>query len=341
MLSVITIADSAYAQNLEPTLEDEIISARSNKANADILTLSSENDLYASGRDENYTNGVRLSYFNADFDLPAWARRFGEIYPGFRLNDTTALTYSIGQNLYTPSDITIEAEQPDDRPWAAWLYGSVGLVTITDNHMDELEIALGVVGPAAGGKMVQRFVHNYISGSDEPRGWGNQIKNELGVVVSWERRWPQYLSQRIGEGLFFSASPHIGTSLGNIYTHAEGGVSFRLSPYNDRFADLPARVRPAMPGTGYYPSPEDGWSWAVFAGATGRLVGRNIFLDGNTFRDNSPSVDKEAFVYDLDVGADLIMGENRLSYTVVRRSKEFEGQENTSVFGAVTLSRRF
>lgn len=326
---------------MEPTLEDEIISARSQKANADILTLSLENDLYASGRDENYTNGVRLSYFNADFDVPAWARRLGEIYPGFRLNDATAITYSIGQNLYTPRNIKIEAPQPDDRPWAAWLYGSVGLVTVTDNHLDELELSLGVVGPAAGGKMVQRFVHNYISDSDEPRGWGNQIKNEPGIIISWERRWPHYMAERIGEGLFFSASPHIGTSLGNIYTHAEGGISFRLSPYDDRFADLPARVRPAMPGTGYYPSPEDGWSWAVFAGATGRAVGRNIFLDGNSFRNDTPSVDTKHFVYDIDFGADLILGENRLSYTVVRRSKEFEGQENTSVFGAVTLSRRF
>lgn len=339
-----TIADSARAQNVqvaEPTLEDELISADSEKINSKIITFALENDLFGSGTDENYTNGFRLSYHDAAIDLPTWARRFGEIYPGFRLNDTTAVTYSIGQNLYTPENINIETPQPDDRPWAAWLYGSVGLVTVTDNHKDELEVALGVVGPAAGGKITQRFVHKYISDSDEPRGWGNQIENEPGIVVSWERRWPEYMTARLGEKMLFSASPHVGTSLGNVYTHAEGGMTFRLLPYEDRYTDLPARVRPAMPGTGYYAKPEDDLSWSLFAGASGRAVGRNIFLDGNTFRDNSPSIDKKYFVYDLNVGADIILGQNRLSYTLVRRSEEYHGQDGASVFGALTLSRRF
>lgn len=353
LLAVPIITDSAQAQTpdpasdpviaeiAEPTLEDELISASAEKTDAKIVTFALENDLFGSGTDQYYTNGFRLSYHDAAIDLPTWARRLGEIYPGFRLNDTTALTYSIGQNLYTPEDITIEEAQPDDRPWAGWLYASVGMVTVTDNHKDEIELALGVVGPAAAGKITQRFVHNHVTDSPDPRGWGNQLENEPGVVLSWERRWPEYLTNRLGSELLVSTSPHVGVSLGNVYTLAETGFTFRLTPYEDRFTDLPARVRPALPGTGYYPKPEGGWSWALFAGASGRLVGRNIFLDGNTFHDDSPSIDKNYFVYDVNVGADLIFGQNRLSYTLVRRSEEFKGQDEPAIFGALTLSRRF
>jgi lipid A 3-O-deacylase len=42
-----------------------------------------------------------------------------------------------------------------------------------------------------------------------------------------------------------------------------------------------------------------------FAGAQGRAVGRNIFLDGNTFR-HSLSVPKKNFVADLQAGFSLV-----------------------------------
>jgi lipid A 3-O-deacylase len=103
---------------------------------------------------------------------------------------------------------------------------------------------------------------------------------------------------------------------------------------------MPLRVRPSMPGTGYFPKPEHGFSWSLFGGINGRAVGRNIFLDGNTF-ENSPSVDKKPFVYDINAGVDFTYGQTRLSYTLVHRSKEFDTQDETSIFGAVSISRRF
>ena len=250
------------------------------------------------------------------------------------------MTFSIGQNLYTPSDIKIATEQKNDRPWAAWLYGSTGLVTITDNHVDEIEMALGVVGPAALGEQTQKYVHDKISNSPEPKGWEHQLDNEIGLNLSWQRRWPEYKTCNMSNNLWLQASPQIGLSLGNIYTHAEAGLNLRISPKTERFSDMPLRVRPSMPGTGYFPKPEHGFSWSLFGGINGRAVGRNIFLDGNTF-ENSPSVDKKPFVYDINAGVDFTYGQTRLSYTLVHRSKEFDTQDETSIFGAVSISRRF
>lgn len=338
------LADSASAQEAElikPTLEDQIISEPEEKRNGQYFSFNIENDAFGGGKDENYTNGVRLSYHDANLTIPSWARNIGELYPGFRINDTTAITYTIGQNLYTPRDITLTNPDPDDRPYAGWLYGSAALSTITDNHQDEFEIALGVVGPAALGKNTQNFVHNHITtGADDPQGWNSQLKNEPGITLAWGREYPDYWSADLNEKISFSLAPSFGATLGNVYTLAQAGLGFRLAPYKDRHADLPTRVSPSIPGTGYFPKLEDKFSWGFFGGVTGYAVARNIFLDGNTWRD-SPSVDKKNFIYDASVGFDTIFSNTRLSYTLTHRSKEFDGQDDASVFGSIALTRRF
>jgi hypothetical protein len=343
-----SISDSAQAQSpysnqiSAPTLEDRMLSEPSAKRDGKFWTFNLENDLFGgSNQDKNYTSGARLSYHNAALDVPTWARRLGEVYPGFRINDTTAVTYSLGQNLYTPEDITTTTPDPDDRPYAGWLYASAALSTITDNHEDQIELALGVVGPAALGKQTQNFVHNHITtDADDPQGWDSQLDNEPGLILSWSREYPQLWSVDIVEKLNFSAAPSFGTSLGNVYTLAQAGMAFRMTPYEERYADLPARVRPSIPGKGYFPKPDGGWSWGVFGGITGYAVARNIFLDGNTW-ESSPSVDKKNFVYDASAGLDLTIGNNRIAYTIIRRSKEFDNQEDESIFGSVSYTRRF
>jgi lipid A 3-O-deacylase len=338
ILISLIVSDSSVAQ--EPTIEDIVIARGNAQLDPSFLSFTIENDYFGNGTDQYYTNGWRLGWFEAGAAPSDFIEDIGELYPGFRVNGTTSVTFSLGQNLYTPRDITISTPQPNDRPWAAWLYGSVGLVSVTNNHVDEIETSIGVVGPMALGRQTQKMVHRYITDSPEPKGWSNQLDNEIGLNASWQRRWPQFYGMEVGENLWFSTAPQIGLSLGNIYTHAETGINFRLSPKSERLSDLPLRVRPAMPGTGYYPKPDGGWSWSLFGGVDGRVVGRNIFLDGNTFED-SPSVDKKRFVYDLNAGVDVTYGQSRLSYTLVKRSKEFDDQQDDAVFGALSISRRF
>src|SRR3546814_4428144 len=94
-------------------------------------------------------------------------------------------------------------------------------------------------------------------------------------------------------------TPHIGGALGNVYTYGAGGVTLRLG--EDLPSDYgPPRLRPALPGSDYF-RPSDWFGWYLFVGAEGRLMVRNIFLDGNTFED-SHSVDKYPLVFDLQAG---------------------------------------
>ena len=79
----------------------------------------------------------------------------------------------------------------------------------------------------------------------------------------------------------------------------------------------------------------------MFGAVDGRAVARDIFLDGNTFKD-SPSVDKEPFVADLSYGIGLIAGRFQLTFQQVRRTKEFKTQPYThNDFGSVTFSYAF
>lgn len=303
------------------------------------ISLSVENDLIGGGTDQFYTSGVRLTYFNAGMDSPEIIDTLDKLLPMFKINETTSTYFTLGHNIYTPEDITIASLQEDDRPWAAFLYTSIGLSTVERNHIDDIEITLGVVGPEAFGEDIQRFVHENISDSPSPEGWDNQIKFEPGVILSWQRRWPAALALDAGD-YRLAFEPNINASVGNIYTYAGAGVMLSFGPYQGYLQDAPPKVRPSSPGSGYFETPDQGWSWYVFAGADGRAVARNIFLDGNTFR-NSDSVDKEILVGDLTAGLAFTLDKYRLAYSINSRSDEFKGQDGDSIFGSVTLSTRF
>ncbi len=330
--------DESGNREKEATLENSVPEGITQTPHDKFITLAVENDAFGRGTDQNYTSGVRLTYFDLNAEFPEIAREIADLVPTFDINRTSSVYYSLGQNLFTPDDITLKEPEPDDRPYAAFLYGSIGMATLTDNHIDEIEATVGVVGPWALGEVTQETVHDLVE-ADDPNGWDNQLENEPALMLSWQRRFPQIKSFEVLD-LNIAATPYGGLTIGNVYAYANGGVSFRLSPGEARWSDLPLRVRPALPGTGFYEIPEDGWDWYLFGGLEGRAVARNIFLDGNTF-ESSPSVDKFPLVGDANAGVAFTLGRARVSYTLVYRSKEFEGQDSGDLFGALSAAYRF
>lgn len=311
--------------------------------NSQYLSISVENDNFGGGTDRFYTSGVRASWFDSDIHAPPVIDKLADKIPTFDLNETTSTVYTLGHNIYTPEDIKIANQPQNDRPWAAFLYGSVGLATITYNeqsypsHVDELEFTLGIVGPEALGEQTQKFVHKHLIESPIPQGWDNQLKFEPGIIISWQRRVPYAWEKQLGP-VHARIEPNFSVSLGNIRTNVGAGATFVIG--SDKRLDTPTRVRPAVPGTGVFLTEDNKFNWQLFAGIDGRAVARDIFLDGNTFS-SSHSVDKRYFVGDISAGASLFYGDYRVSYTINARSKEFKGQDEESVFGSVTLTKRF
>ncbi len=83
-----------------------------------------------------------------------------------------------------------------------------------------------------------------------------------------------------------------------------------------------------------------GFYWYVFTGSEARLVIRNIFLDGNTFKD-SHCVDKKPLVGDIQAGVVFQYDRIRLSYTQIYRLKEFKGQKRPHNYGSLGVSYQF
>jgi lipid A 3-O-deacylase len=300
-----------------------------------ILSFTLENDLF-DGADQGYTNGVRFAWLSSETNAPDWAKWSASHFLPLAPEGKKRISIAFGQSMFTPSNIQTAAPLPNDRPYAGWLYGSVGIVSDTGKTLDNVVLTVGMVGPASLAEPTQKFVHHVVN-SHQPLGWDNQIKNEPGIELTYERKWRSlYAFSPFGLGA--DLSPHAGVNIGNINTDASVGAIARLGfKLPDDYG--PPRIRPSLPGSDYFiPTSELGGY--LFAGVEGRGVARNIFLDGNTFAD-SLSVDKKPFIGSAQLGLAMTYGETRISYTQVWLTKEFYGQQDPEQFGVLTLSYRF
>ncbi len=312
-----------------------------------ILSTQFENDLFGNGADRHYTHGSRASFISSG-PVPEVLEGLGDGTPGFNRGDRMQFTLSLGQSIFTPDDISVTTLQRDDRPYAGWTYAGFGLVSFHQGcnepakRIDTLELAIGVVGPASQADEVQRTWHEWI-GSPEPQGWQHQLDDEPGIVLTYERRMPRdiplvWFEDLLPFNLEADATPHYGFSLGNVFTHAAAGATMRIGTDLDTTDGVP-RIRPSLPGSAYF-TPSQDLDWQIFGGAELRLVGRNIFLDGNTFR-KSHRVEKENFVLDLQAGAAITLGKVRVTFTNTFRSKEFVKQDSWDEFGSISLAFHF
>lgn len=302
-------------------------------------TLLVENDVFT-GSDQHYTNGLRLSYLSAQDDVPDYIRKFALALPFVELGASLRAGYALGHNIYTPDNIAAATVVANERPYAGYLYAGMAVVAESNgesgNILDTWELDLGIVGPSARGEEVQNNFHRLI-GSPEAQGWANQLKDEPVVSLTHERKW-RHLWRHPPSGLGFDFTPHVGGSVGNLATYLNLGATVRFGKGLSRDYG-PPRIRPSLPGSGFF-IPHDGVGWYLYAGADGRAIAHNIFLDGNTFRD-SHSVDRKLWVGDMQTGLVLTFSTVQIAYTHVYRTREFEGQTAGDNFGAVSISARF
>lgn len=301
------------------------------------ISVQLENDSFSDYSDSNYTHGFELSLLRAETP-PEWLSTVAGWVPFYESIGTFHLVnYSLGQKVFTPGDKQATVVVVDDRPYAGYLFASAAvLAPISHGESYDggnmLEVQLGVVGPSALGEATQNSTHDLL-GYGSAQGWDNQLHDELALGVSYSRIWR--IVHSAGEGLEYGVNPHLTVALGNVQTYAAAGLMFRLGD-NLRRDINPPNVRPGFPGLSYFKS-IDGVDWYGFAGYEARWVGRDIFLDGNTFVD-SHRVEKESLVGDLQYGVVFIHRDIRLSISRMQRSKEFKTQQGHSHYTAFNVS---
>ncbi|MGZ8330109.1 MAG: lipid A deacylase LpxR family protein [Rhodoplanes sp.] len=312
------------------------------------LVLVEENDALASERDYGYTQGFRASLVFNDFFNKSFVDAPFDLVGGLVVTlgapagpVRRQFEWIVGQSIFTPQDLTLVPPNPADRPYAGWLYTGGSLAVETARvQLDSFEFLGGVVGPSSGGKAVQCSFHSAL-GQSCPLGWSYQLKDEPAFLAAWERRWK--LGVDYGDGFGADIIPSVGVTAGNVYTYASAGALLRWGRSLSSTWG-PTRVRPAPSGASFFaPDPQGpAWGFSLFAGAEGRAVAYNVFLDGNTFA-SSPSVNHQVFVADLVAGAEIFTQYgSRLAFTITKRTPEFSSQPgNGDLFGSIEARVQF
>jgi hypothetical protein len=293
-----------------------------------------ENDVFF-GTDSDYTDGSRLSIlmYRPDADEKWLGIPFLE-----GSDRTDFISFSLTQKIYTPDDLTQKELIEDDRPYAGWLYLEMGLHQSSETDLDSMMIQVGAVGPASHMEQLQKYIHDKL-GSEEPKGWSNQLNNEVGIQLNYQHKW-RYLPEPLW-GIESSVVPYLGGELGNVAVKANAGVLLRVgwnvpedfgsSAINGASENgIPVRRRCLFTAS-------EPWSLSFSLSAGGSLVARDIFLDGNTFSE-SHSVEKNLLKGYGSFGFSGRYKNFNIDYIGTYNSKEFKSEEKAHSVGSLIFS---
>jgi lipid A 3-O-deacylase len=305
-----------------------------------VLTIIEENDL-AVDTDRHYTQGFKISYLQADGDVPRWARRLAESLPALGASwPVTKFGYHLGQSIFTPAELNATQPLKHDRPYAGWLYAGLILQrrgTLGESRvLESFQFDVGIIGPDSLAEDAQKRVHEF-RGFDTPKGWRNQLHDEPGLALKYQRSW--LLSPTREGPRYLDLIPQAGLSVGNVETSLRGGATVRAG-WNlpDDFGHSTISSLTPTQGGRSHAGPR--WGAYVFAGAEAWAVLYTAFLDGNLFR-HSPRVERELAVAEVKSGVVAVLDCLEVAVTYVYRTPEFRRQQKDLGYGSVSLSVKF
>ena len=152
--------------------------------------INVDNDFFVPGStDRWYTNGLRLAWTFKTPSTTPWLQGILTSARDWDLIDAEpTLTYSFGQSMYSPRNVSNPLPQPLDRPWGGFLYGGITAQAFQGPRFAATEIKLGVTGPLALAGPVQSAWHGLI-GSPQPVGWGQQLAGRPALQISHTRQY--------------------------------------------------------------------------------------------------------------------------------------------------------
>ncbi len=307
-----------------------------------VFQIWEENDS-VTGTDHAYTQGLRVSWLAREHSIaesPAWLRWFAEGLPAFGYEvDRARFAISLGQNIYTPQNISLTTWQPDQRPYAATLYAAPALqrrgkTEKGNDVLEELRIDLGWIGPGALGGEAQNFIHRNW-GIAEAYGWQHQIRNEPTASVSLARA----LRVLVGgnrDGGAVEWIPHTAVQVGTPRTMGAAGSTLRIGlRMPDDFGQPTIRSTLPSSGSGY----NSGFGVHLFAAIEGRAIAHDSAIDGNLWK---PSNSQESMFWGIEgrLGVAVTWKRVDVGFTYTYESREFVGQEHNHTHGSLWLNWR-
>lgn len=307
----------------------------------DLMTLTIENDLFVN-EDNGYTNGTYLRWAHAGFErfgadnLPDWLYALSrELYISNLPDRRCGVSYLVGQAMQTPGDITRRELIENDLPYVGLLLWQTSLHAWDDRVADKLSLTLGLAGPAAAAKHTQKAVHR-LTNSDDPKGWDNQIHNELAFRVGAERLW-RLVDAPAANGFGFDLIGIGNGGVGTLQSSLGTGLSLRFGRSLDR--TFPSAT--VMPGREVNPlAGSRGAAWSVFANVLGQYVANELGVDGNTFRD-SHSQPLEHWQGQMVAGVSIGWEHWAVLLSGVTASDRYQGQKESGRFGSLSITHLY
>lgn len=194
-----------------------------------------------------------------------------------------------------------------------------------------------MIGPAAGCKETQTFIHKVLN-CHKPQGWDDQLHNEVVLNGQW---WTKY-NWDICDYVAFV--PKVGGAVGNIEDFAEIGADLKIGYNIRRAANNEIMFSMPAPRGG-----DDILSWKEklsiygYVGASERFYLYNHMLQGSMFnnKDDKLKVDIERFVTEVRAGVVAQYGRFYIMYYAVFRTYEYKHQKNHPDFGGIGIGWTF
>lgn len=231
----------AFLATAVPAAAADEAPAEGGKPSRDIRELSLfrfefDNDTFL-GEDNSFSAGWSFqlhSKFN-DVWAPGYAKWIGK-FPGLgddgRGGRITRWAWGLSQNIFTPNDVSIEAFQPNDAPYAGTLGLSASWAAYDNKRLAALQAYVGCMGPCSGGESVQKFIHEDLGFGTPPEGWDHQIVQQWLGNLNYEYRYKIYApaADRYSVPGRFAQDFSIGSQagVGNFVTFGEINIEYRL-----------------------------------------------------------------------------------------------------------------
>lgn len=256
-------------------------------------------------KDSNFSNGWSLQYHTKryagwdDMRAPELLKWVGNHFP--TLGDGDSLVrhgHVIGQNMFTPGDLSAEVPQEGDLPYAGTLTYSISWQRFNRRNATTLQLTIGVLGGESLAESFQKTVHTILNADNQPEGWDTQRSSEPILNIGYKYLLSLMRLGTITNGWAGQLTLAPSASLGNLATMLDVDLAYRFGwNMHEGFATFPA-----PPGRGFFqtadlPKPSfaspHGIEMVVDVRGSGLLY--SVVYDGSLITGDDRNVERHSF----------------------------------------------
>jgi lipid A 3-O-deacylase len=289
--------------------------------------FQSDNDSFlAQGSDRYYTNGFFV-FYRTSLDVNGSSKLANKV-----------LGFELGQKIFNAQSGQLPSAAYVDRPVAGYLYLASSLNLLYKNESNlKLIGRIGIVGPAAGGEPIQKFIHNTFN-FYELNTWQYQVRNDVELNLSAD--YNKLLARTSWADVSVATYANLGTG----FTGAGAGPLFRLGNFNQLFQSVSTQST-ASKNAGnqllhnhelfFYYKPQ------VNVIAYDATVQGSMFKDHPVPNTQEITADIKPVIFSNQLGVSYASSRFVLDASAIFNTKNVKGMARTHQWGSFTALYRF